>query len=136
MSSHAKQAWSIIVADDEHHIRTVVASKLRASGFRVREAADGEEALQLALEEVPDAVVTDLQMPMMSGMELAMALKLDPSTAHVPAVLLTARGYVVTDEQLARTNIRHLMSKPFSAREVLARVQDILGIATATSEAA
>lgn len=127
---------SIIVADDETHIRAVVASKLRANGYEVREACDGEEALQLALERTPDLVVSDLQMPCMSGFDLCMALKLEPGTSHVPAILLTARGYILDEQQLTKTNIRLLMSKPFSAKEVLKNVQDLLAARDDRSQAA
>lgn len=116
----------ILVADDEHHIRAVVAAKLRSLGYEVIEAHDGEEALHLALEHTPDLVVTDLQMPAMSGLDLCMALKADPTTAHIPAILLTARGYLLGDEQLSRTNVKALMSKPFSTREVMTRVAELL----------
>ncbi len=124
----------ILVADDEHHIRSVVAAKLRGSGFEVIEAADGEEALELARATPPDVVVTDLQMPVMSGLELCLALKALPACADTPALLLTARGYILDDGQIALTNIRRLMSKPFSAREVLAYVQELAGVITPARE--
>ena len=116
----------ILVADDEHHIRTVVAAKLREAGLTVIEARDGEEALRAAQEERPDLVVTDLQMPCMSGLELCLSLKADPRTSAVPALLLTARGYILDPEQMARTNIRRVVGKPFSARSLLATVRELL----------
>lgn len=131
MSGYSTRAPLILVADDEHHIRSVVATKLRAAGYEVLEAADGQEALELAQATPPDAVVTDLQMPLMSGIELCLALRADPGCTNVPAILLTARGYILDEGQLALTNIRHLMGKPFSAREVLARVQELTGGAPA-----
>lgn len=116
----------ILVSDDERHIRAVVASKLRAAGYEVMEAEDGAEALAMATERPPDAVVTDLQMPTMSGLEFCQAMKAEPSCADVPAILLTARGYILSEEELARTNIRAVMGKPFSAREVVERVRALL----------
>lgn len=126
----------IVVADDEHHIRAVVASKLRSAGFEVFEARDGAEALELAFAHRPDLLVTDLQMPLMSGLELCLRLKVDQRTAGVPVVMLTARGYILDQSQLDETNIRELMSKPFAAKELLRRVNDLLGLATAQREAA
>ncbi len=126
---HARTTPLILVADDERHIRAVVASKLRTAGYEVMEAGDGAEAFALATATPPDAVVTDLQMPEMSGIELCMALKAEPSCAQVPCLLLTARGYILNDDQVARTNIRMVMSKPFSAREVIERVASFLGAA-------
>lgn len=109
----------VIVSDDEPHIRAIVASKLRVAGYDVHEAGDGQEALNLARELTPDLVITDLQMPYMSGLELCVALREHAPTSGVPALLLTARGFLVTDDELSKTNIRGVRSKPFSVRDVL-----------------
>lgn len=118
---------TILLADDEAHITCVVAAKLRGVGFAVVTARDGEEALDLALRSPPDLVITDLQMPRLSGLELACRLRENPSTASVPVIMLTARGYIAETHELARTNIRRMMSKPFSAREVVRHVTELLG---------
>lgn len=131
-----REGVRIIVADDEHHIRAVLAAKLRSAGFEVSEARDGEEALGFALENPPRLIVTDLQMPCMSGLELCERLKADARTSGVRALLITARGHILRDEQIARTNIAAVMSKPFSAREVLARVEGLISSGQSPSEAA
>lgn len=117
---------SVLVADDEAHIRAVVVAKLRSAGLFVTEACDGAEALELAEASPPDMIVTDLQMPRMSGLELCQALRRAERTRHVPALLLTARGYILSEEEIALTSIREVMSKPFSARELVGRVMNIL----------
>lgn len=117
----------ILIADDEAHVTHVVSAKLRKAGYEVRIANDGEEALRLAFEEVPDMLITDLQMPFLSGFELAMRLKADPRTANTPVLLLTARGYVIDSSELTLTNIRQIMAKPFSALALLEVVQSFLG---------
>lgn len=117
---------TVLLADDEPHITHVVASKLRGAGMRVIVADDGEQALELALEHCPDIIVTDLQMPYLSGIELAHRLAQHEQTENIPLIMLTARGYVLGDGELEHTNIRHLMSKPFSARELL---ELVLGLA-------
>ncbi len=119
----------VIVSDDEPHIRAIVASKLRSAGYDVHEAGDGQEALTIAKELTPDLVITDLQMPYMSGIELCAALKSHPATSAVPALLLTARGFLVSDDQLLQTNIRGVRSKPFSVRDVLQDAQNLLKVA-------
>lgn len=113
----------VVVTDDEPHIRAIVSAKLRAAGYDVHEAGDGEEALALTRQVRPNLVITDLQMPYMSGLELCTALKADPGTSQIPALLLTARGFLVSDEQLSKTNIRGVRSKPFSVRDVLSDAQ-------------
>ena len=117
---------TMVIVDDEAPIRMVVGERLRSAGFTVHEARDGEEALELVRKYVPTAIVTDLQMPYMNGLELCVAMRADPRTAHIPALLLTARGHVLTDEMVGRTNIKRVMSKPFGVRELLAYVQETL----------
>ncbi|MCC6660144.1 MAG: response regulator [Phycisphaerales bacterium] len=121
-------ARTILLADDEAHITCVVAGKLRASGFQVVVARDGEEALDLARQSVPQLVITDLQMPRMSGLELALQLRMDAATAAIPVIMLSARGYIADPESMARTNIKLVMSKPFSAKEVVRNALDVLGL--------
>ncbi len=126
---------TLVIADDEAPIRMVVGERLRSAGFTVYEAQDGEEALELVRKHMPTAIVTDLQMPYMNGLELCTAMRADGRTAHIPALLLTARGHVLTDEMMARTNIKRVMSKPFGVRELLAFVQETLipeGLAACT----
>jgi two-component system, OmpR family, alkaline phosphatase synthesis response regulator PhoP len=118
---------TILLADDEAHITCVVAQKLRSAGFVVVTARDGEEAYELACRVGPSLVITDLQMPRMSGLELAIKLAETPATSRVPVMMLTARGYIIEHGQSQNTNIRHIMGKPFSAREVVRRVVEILG---------
>lgn len=117
---------TLVIADDEAPIRMVVGERLRSAGFTVHEARDGEEALELVRKHIPTAIVTDLQMPYMNGLDLCIAMREDGRTAHIPALLLTARGHVLTDEMMAKTNIKRVMSKPFGVRELLAFVQETL----------
>lgn len=112
----------ILLVDDEPLITCVVAQKVQAAGLRALVARDGEEALELARAHKPALVVTDLQMPRMSGLELAQALRREEATSQTPVIMLTGRGYILTPADLAPTNIRHCMSKPFSPRELLSRI--------------
>ena len=121
----------ILVVDDEAHILHVVSLKLRNAGFEVVTANDGEEALDLAMQVHPDLVITDFQMPFMSGLELCQRMKATQATSDVPAIMLTARGFSLTEDDLARTNIAGVLSKPFSPREVLMRVQQLIQPAAA-----
>lgn len=118
---------TVLVADDEAHILHLVAFKLAQAGLRVITAADGEEAYEMACEHTPDLVVTDLQMPLLSGIELGTRLRSTESTSRIPVLMVTARPHLVTEEELSRTNIRAVMCKPFSPREFLDTVQGMLG---------
>lgn len=126
----------IVVADDESHITHVVSLKLTNAGYEVIIAHDGEEALELCREHTPALVITDMQMPYMSGLELAQHLKQEDATSATPVLMLTARGYALDQDELAQTNIRKVMSKPFSPREVLEIVQGYVGNETGEREAA
>ena len=117
----------ILLADDEAHITCVVGQRLASAGFEVCTARDGEEAFELACKVRPALIITDLQMPRLSGMELALRLKQTPATAHTPVLMLTARGYIMEQEALSRTNIVQVLSKPFSARDVLRLAVELIG---------
>lgn len=117
---------TILVADDETHILNVVSLKLRNAGYTVLVAEDGAEAYALARTHIPDLVITDYQMPRLSGLELCSKLQSDPITAHLPAVLLTARGFTLSEVDKRAANIRRVIAKPFSPREVLACVEEML----------
>jgi two-component system, OmpR family, alkaline phosphatase synthesis response regulator PhoP len=121
-------APTILLADDEAHITCIVSQKLRSAGFSVVVARDGEEAFDLACRVRPALVVTDLQMPRMSGLELAIKLKQTEATATTPVVMLTARGYIIDQAAMDQTNIRHVMAKPFSAQAILRKTTELVGV--------
>ncbi len=116
----------ILVADDEAHIRHVVSMKLSNAGYDVVTATDGEEALEACLAEKPDLVLTDFQMPYMSGLEFSMRLRENEQTKDIPVIMLTARGFDIEPHEMIAAGIVDVVSKPFSPREVLGKVQEIL----------
>jgi len=127
-------SFKVLVCDDEPHIVHVVSTKLKNNGFDVVTAGDGEEAFATAKSDAPDLVITDYQMPYLSGLELCARLRGDPDTCDIPVIMLTARGFSLSDESTQETNIQKVLPKPFSPREVLACAQAILGEpATASS---
>src|SRR4051794_4210384 len=117
---------TILVADDETHILNVVSLKLRNAGFRVLTAHDGQEAFDLAGQEIPDLLITDYHMPMLSGLELCRRLRQDPKTAGIPAIMLTARGYQLEEQDTLTSGIRIMLSKPFSPRHLLLTVNEMM----------
>jgi len=117
----------ILVIDDEPHIVHVVALKLRNAGYEVDTAGDGEEGFEvITTGSGYDLVITDIQMPYMTGVELAQKLAASPATRELPLIVLTARGYKIEDGAIEGTGVRAILSKPFSPREVLTHVEDIL----------
>lgn len=116
----------VLVVDDEIHIVHVVAIKLRNNGYEVISAENGVQALEFVQAEKPDIVVTDFQMPIMNGLELIEKLRQDKATEFLPVILLTARGFAVTDEQRQQLQVSAVLSKPFSPKELLRSIEDIL----------
>ena len=116
----------ILVVDDEIHIVHVVAIKLRNNGYEVMSAENGAEALKLASEENPDIIVTDYQMPVMTGLELVEKLRQNDATKEIPVIMLTARSFAIEDEQKESLGISECISKPFSPKELLRSIEDIL----------
>jgi len=127
--------FKILVCDDEPHILHVVATKLRNAGFDVTTAGDGEEGFETAKALLPSLVITDYQMPYLSGLELCAKLRGEPTTASIPAIMLSARGFSLQPDDLRDTNIRKVLAKPFSPREMLATVQQVLGISAPVATA-
>ena len=115
-----------LVVDDEFHIVQVVSIKLKNNGFDVTTADNGSVAYDLACETKPDIIVTDYQMPVMSGLELIQKLRENPETAQIPVIMLTARGFAIENNQKEKLRVSACLSKPFSPREVLQTIEDVL----------
>jgi len=117
---------TILLADDEAYLTQVLAFNIQKTGANVLVARNGQESCALAEKHHPDLIVSDYQMPIMNGLAACIALKANPSTATIPVIMLTARGHKLLAEELAKTNIRSLMAKPFSAKDLIAKIEEIL----------
>lgn len=116
----------VLVVDDEIHIVHVVSLKLRNRGFEVISADNGADAYDRVCEETPDLIITDFQMPVMTGLEFLEKLRGNRETAAIPVIMLTARSHAISTEQMETLRIHTCLSKPFSPRELLSKVEDIL----------
>src|SRR5580765_5472852 len=117
----------LLVADDDEDILTLVQLRLSRSGYEVVVARDGEEALRLAREKLPDLAVLDWMMPKASGLEVLRAIRADSATADIPVVLLTARASENDIQEGLDAGAVDYIAKPFSPQELAAPVHDILG---------
>jgi two-component system phosphate regulon response regulator PhoB len=117
---------TVLVADDEPDVLNLVAMNLQRAGFDILKAADGEQALQLARDEEPDLVILDLMMPALSGLEVAKLLKQSPGTARIPVLMLTAKSDEVDRIVGFELGADDYVTKPFSPRELVLRVQSVL----------
>lgn len=109
----------IVLVDDEPHITHMVARKLTQCGYEVHRAMDGKQGLEMILEVGPDLVVTDLQMPYMSGIELSTRLFGSEKTRDIPVIMLSARGFAIEDQIKDLDNVRALLSKPFGIKSLI-----------------
>jgi len=116
----------VLVVDDEVHIVHVVAIKLRNNGYEPIVAGNGEEAYELACREKPDIIIADYMMPVMSGLELIEKLRANDHTKNIPVILLTARSFAIDDSRQQQLRISQCVTKPFSPKELLRSIEDIL----------
>jgi DNA-binding response OmpR family regulator len=124
---HPSLQGRILVADDEPHIRRILTTFLEASGFIVDEALDGAHAMEfLDGPAVYDLALLDIMMPQHTGLEvLAYARKL-PNRKDLPVVILTAKGQDADREAAFRIGADDFMTKPFSPKRLLARIQELI----------
>jgi two-component system phosphate regulon response regulator PhoB len=99
---------------------------LEGSGFRVNTAGDGEEALVAAAEEVPDLILLDWMLPLMSGIEVCRQLRSKPETKRAPIIMLTARGEETDKLRGLDSGCDDYITKPFSPAELIARINAVL----------
>ncbi|MBI4619491.1 MAG: response regulator transcription factor [Desulfobacterales bacterium] len=116
----------ILVVDDEQDIIELIKYNLEMGGFRVSSAYNGEDALRLAKREPPDLLILDLMLPGMDGLEVCQVLKKESQTSHIPIIMLTAKTGepdIVVGLGLGADDY---ITKPFSTRELIARVKAVL----------
>jgi len=116
----------ILAADDDDDILALVVFRLERSGYTVLQARDGEEALELAMRELPDLAVLDVMMPKLDGFELTRRLRAERATSRIPIILLTAKAQDRDVERGFDLGADDYLRKPFSPQELRARVHAIL----------
>jgi len=121
----------ILVVDDETQITRVLKTTLQSQGYEVRTAADGESALNLAADWIPDLIVTDLSMPRMSGIELTRAVR---ERSQAPIIVLSVREEEKSKIEALDAGADDYVIKPFSVNELLARVRANLRRVALTKE--
>lgn len=119
-------AKQILIVEDERPIREMIAFGLRRHGFEVHEAADVSAARASIADRRPDLVLIDWMLPDMSGLELTRALKRDRETHDVPVIMLTARAEEQDKVMGLDSGADDYVTKPFSPRELLARINAVL----------
>jgi len=119
-------AQKILVVDDEKDLADLIAFNLEQEGYRVFKAADGNQALAMVSSVKPDLVLLDLMLPGLSGLEVCRRLRSRPETEHLPVLMVTAKGQEVDKILGLEMGADDYITKPFSVRELLARVRAVL----------
>jgi two-component system, OmpR family, phosphate regulon response regulator PhoB len=119
-------AKQILIVEDEKPIRDMIAFGLRRAGFEVSEAEDCRAARVRVADQLPDLVLVDWMLPDMSGLELTRLLKRDAATREVPVIMLTARAEEEDKIRGLEGGADDYITKPFSPRELLARIKAVL----------
>ncbi len=116
----------ILIAEDERDIRDLIAFTLKFAGYDIVTANNGEEAVQLTKQELPDLVITDVRMPKMTGYEACKQIKADPATQHIPVVFLSAKGQEAEVQTGLDSGADEYLLKPFAPDQLTRNVADIL----------
>jgi two-component system phosphate regulon response regulator PhoB len=116
----------ILVVDDEPDARELIEVNLKGAGFEVLTAADGRQALQKARANLPALVLLDVMLPEVDGLEVCKSLRHDPKTAFIPIIMLTARAAEIDRVVGLELGADDYITKPFSPRELVLRVKNLL----------
>jgi len=116
----------VLIVEDEKDIIKMLEYNLKKEGYRILSARDGEDALDLAIRELPDLVILDLMLPGMDGLEVCKELKKEAKTAPIPVIMLTAKSQESDKVLGLELGADDYMTKPFSPRELIARIKAVL----------
>lgn len=123
----ANHRHSILIIDDNAAVRRYLRSILEQD-YQIEEASHGEAGLAIALENLPDLILSDIMMPKIDGVEVCRRLKANERTSHIPVILLTARASTESKIQGLETGADDYITKPFEAEELRARIRNLIEI--------
>ena len=117
----------ILLVDDSATVLMMERMILASERFQVVTAANGEEAQKRAKEELPDLILMDIVMPKMTGIEACRVIKDDPTTKHIPIILVTTRGEAESMEAGYSSGCNDYVTKPVNSAELLGKIRNLLG---------
>ncbi|MBK6295272.1 MAG: response regulator [Rhodoferax sp.] len=120
----------ILIADDEPNIVVSLEFLMKREGFDVQVAVDGEAALQAVAQQVPDLILLDIMLPKKDGFEVCQQIRANPQCASVKVVMLTAKGRDTEVSKGLALGADAYMTKPFSTKDLVAKVRELLGLDT------
>ncbi|WP_078547464.1 response regulator transcription factor [Litchfieldia alkalitelluris] len=117
----------ILLAEDEEVLRMLVVDTLEDEGHTIEEAKDGEEALNFILNNEYDLIILDYMMPVYTGLDIIMKVRELPEKEAVKIMMLSAKSQVTDQQAVLRAGANYFMAKPFSPKELVIRIEEILG---------
>jgi len=117
---------TILYVEDNEYNRKIVRQLLARTSYRLIEAVDGEAGVAQAMQELPDLILMDVQLPKISGLDATRTLKSDPRTRDIPIIVITSFALSGDREKAAAAGATRYLAKPYSPRELLAMVREIL----------
>ena len=121
----------ILIADDEPNIVVSLEFLMKREGFDVQVAVDGEAALQAIAQQVPDLILLDIMLPKKDGFEVCQQIRANPQWKSIKVVMLTAKGRDTEVSKGLALGADAYMTKPFSTKDLVAKVRELLGLGTA-----
>ena len=116
----------ILIVDDDRDIRDLITFTLHFANYDVIEAVNGEDAVAVARQEVPDLILMDVRMPRMTGYEACAAIKADPDLKEIPIIFLSVKGHPSEIQAGLQAGAEEYLLKPFSPDHLTERIQTIL----------
>ncbi len=117
----------VLIVDDEPNIVLSLEFLMEEAGYDVRSVTDGQQALDAVREDVPDLILLDIMLPKLDGYEICREIRANPRCKNVRVIMLTAKGREVDQEKGLAFGADEYITKPFSTREVVEKVKQILG---------
>lgn len=117
---------TILVVEDEFHIREIIKLTFEMKGYNVLEAVNGKEALKIVAGRKPDVVVTDIMMPEMGGLEFFLTLREKSETSDIPVIVLTVKNSLEDAKSASLLGIDEFITKPFDPRDLVNKIEGIL----------
>ena len=124
-----EQKIRLLLVDDEPDLVQMVSVRLKAAGYEVSTAYDGQEALEKVRHSQPDLVILDLMLPKLDGYKVCRLLKFDEKTRAIPILIFTARAQVEDVTLATECGADAYLTKPFEAKTLLAKIQELLAAA-------
>lgn len=116
----------ILVIEDTEDNRRILRDLLTHAGFELIEATDGEQGIQMAVEQRPDLILMDIQLPIVDGYEATRRIKANPDLRHIPIIAVTSYALSGDEERAAAAGCDGYIAKPFSPRQILAEIRALL----------